>query len=106
MLLIEIIFVSISTLALLVTAIFAIRAAIALNKTFSSFRSKAEPKIVTLMNEGEITQSRAFGVLDKLDILLSRVDAARHTLYKSMVLIGAIKDLMAKVSPLREYVGL
>ncbi|MFA6001216.1 MAG: hypothetical protein WC828_03775 [Thermoleophilia bacterium] len=106
MLLIEVIAVSISILALVVTAFLAIRAALAFNKTFSSFRSKAEPKVITLMNEGDITQSRAFGVVDKLDILLSRVDAARLTLYKTLVLVKAIRDAMAKVSPMMEYVGL
>ncbi|MFA5810320.1 MAG: hypothetical protein WC935_08330 [Thermoleophilia bacterium] len=106
LLLIEIIAVSISILALLVTAILATRAALVFNKTFSSFRSNAEPKIITLMNEAEIAQSRAFGVLDKLDILLSRVETARLTLNKTLVLIRAIRDTMAKVSPLMEYVGL
>lgn len=106
LLLIEVIAVSISTLTLIITAIIAVRKALAFKRTFSSFRHHAEPKLITLMNESEIAQSRAFGILDKLDILLARVESAKVSLNKTRIILNAVRDIMAKVSPLMEYVGI
>ena len=106
MLVVEIVIVSVSVIILLATAVVTARAALSFKKTFSVFQRHAEPKIIMLMNEGEIAQSRAFGVLDKLDILQRKIEAARMAIYKMLVLIMAIRDTMARISPWLQYVGL
>ena len=103
---IEIIAVTFSVVTLIVVAFLAVRAALAFKRTFYSFRRKAEPKAYNLINGGEIAQTRAFEIVDKLDRLQTLVEKTRVDLLRTWVLIDALKDAWGRVAPILSYVGL